>query len=59
MAPRGHPGADFGAHSPQPSVWYRWGLIMKGTPYPDGDPGHSCVIVADSGESKGAACRTR
>jgi len=34
-------------------------LIMKGTPYPDGDPGHSCVVVEDTGESKGAVCRTR
>jgi Ca2+-binding EF-hand superfamily protein len=34
-------------------------LIMKGTPYPDGDPAHSCVIVEDTGESKGATCRTR
>ena len=34
-------------------------LIMKGTPYPDGDPAHSCVIVEDTGESKGTNCRTR
>jgi Ca2+-binding EF-hand superfamily protein len=34
-------------------------LIMKGTPYPDGDPAHSCVIVEGTGESKGATCRTR
>jgi hypothetical protein len=34
-------------------------LIMKGTPYPDGDPAHSCVIVEDTGASKGAACRSR
>jgi Ca2+-binding EF-hand superfamily protein len=34
-------------------------LVMKGTPYPDGDPAHSCVIVEDTGESKGANCRTR
>jgi Ca2+-binding EF-hand superfamily protein len=32
-------------------------LVMKGTPYPDGDPGHSCVIVEESGEKKGAGCR--
>ena len=32
-------------------------LIMKGTPYPEGDPGHSCVIVEESGEKKGGACR--
>jgi Ca2+-binding EF-hand superfamily protein len=34
-------------------------LIMKGTPYPEGDPGHSCVIVEESGESKGAICPRR
>ncbi|WP_082847898.1 EF-hand domain-containing protein [Bradyrhizobium sp. DOA9] len=34
-------------------------LIMKGVPYPDGDPGHSCVIVEGSGESKGAGCPSR
>jgi hypothetical protein len=34
-------------------------LVMKGTPYPDGDAGHSCVIVEESGESKGAACPRR
>ncbi len=34
-------------------------LIMKGAPYPDGDPAHSCVIVEENGESKGAICRTR
>ena len=34
-------------------------LVLKGTPYPDGDPAHSCVIVEETGESKGAACRTR
>lgn len=32
-------------------------LIMKGTPYPDGDPGHSCVIVEEGGEKKGPGCR--
>jgi Ca2+-binding EF-hand superfamily protein len=32
-------------------------LVMKGAPYPDGDPGHSCVVVEDTGESKGATCR--
>jgi Ca2+-binding EF-hand superfamily protein len=31
-------------------------LIMRGTPYPDGDPGHSCVIVEETGEKKGATC---
>jgi hypothetical protein len=30
--------------------------IMKGTPYPDGDPGHSCVIVQQTGESNRAIC---
>lgn len=34
-------------------------LIMRGTPYPDGDPAHSCVVVEEGGESKGAACRLR
>jgi hypothetical protein len=34
-------------------------LIMKGTPYPDGDPAHSCVIVEETGESRGSNCRTR
>jgi Ca2+-binding EF-hand superfamily protein len=34
-------------------------LVMKGAPYPDGDPGHSCVVSEDSGDSKGAGCRTR
>ncbi|WOH53163.1 EF-hand domain-containing protein [Bradyrhizobium sp. sBnM-33] len=34
-------------------------LIMKGTPYPDGDPAHSCVIMEETGERKGAACRSR
>jgi Ca2+-binding EF-hand superfamily protein len=34
-------------------------LIMKGTPYPDGDPAHSCVVVEETGESKGSNCRTR
>jgi Ca2+-binding EF-hand superfamily protein len=32
-------------------------LVMKGAPYPDGDPAHSCVIMEGSGEKKGAACR--
>lgn len=31
-------------------------LVMSKVPYPDGDPGHSCVIVADTGEKKGG-CR--
>ncbi|WP_375161560.1 hypothetical protein [Bradyrhizobium sp. RDT46] len=34
-------------------------LIMKGVPYPDGDPGHSCVMIEGNGESKGAGCRSR
>ncbi|MFT4120259.1 EF-hand domain-containing protein [Bradyrhizobium sp.] len=46
------PPGLYGAHS----VTF---LIMKGTDYPDGDPGHSCVVVEDTGESKGAVCRTR
>ena len=32
-------------------------LVMKGAPYPDGDFGHSCVLVEDGGESKGSTCR--
>ena len=32
-------------------------LIMKGTPYPDGDPGHSCVIVEENAAKKGPGCR--
>jgi hypothetical protein len=32
-------------------------LVMKGAPYPDGDPAHSCVIMEETGERKGAACR--
>jgi Ca2+-binding EF-hand superfamily protein len=46
------PAGLYGAHS----VTF---LILKGAPYPDGDPGHSCVIVEETGESKGANCRTR
>jgi hypothetical protein len=46
------PAGLYGAHS----VTF---LIMKGTPYPDGDPGHSCVMVEETGESKGAVCRSR
>ncbi|MGY2887893.1 Ca2+-binding EF-hand superfamily protein [Bradyrhizobium sp. USDA 4524] len=33
-------------------------LVVKGTPYPDGDPGHSCVMVEDTGE-KSAGCPSR
>lgn len=44
------PAGLYGAHS----VTF---LIMKGAPYPDGDPGHSCVVVEESGEKKGGACR--
>ena len=44
------PAGLYGAHS----VTF---LVMKGAPYPDGDPGHSCVIVEESGEKKGSACR--
>ena len=32
-------------------------LVMKGTPYPEGDPGHSCVVVEEGGAKKGANCR--
>ncbi|WP_165421342.1 EF-hand domain-containing protein [Bradyrhizobium sp. Leo170] len=46
------PPGLYGAHS----VTF---LIMKGAPYPEGDPGHSCVIVEETGESKGAVCRSR
>lgn len=46
------PPGLYGAHS----VTF---LVMKGAPYPDGDPGHSCVIVEETGESKGAGCRSR
>ncbi|QUS39275.1 hypothetical protein RPMA_10830 [Tardiphaga alba] len=31
-------------------------LVMNGVPYPDGDPGHSCVVVEESGIKKGATC---
>jgi Ca2+-binding EF-hand superfamily protein len=34
-------------------------LIRKGIPYPDGDPGPSCVIMEATGESKGWSCRSR
>ena len=34
-------------------------LVMKGAPYPDGDPGHSCVIVEETGTGNGPSCRTR
>ncbi|MGY3454277.1 EF-hand domain-containing protein [Bradyrhizobium sp. USDA 4353] len=46
------PAGLYGAHS----VTF---LVMKGTPYPDGDPGHSCVVVEETGESKGGICRSR
>ncbi|WP_257166007.1 EF-hand domain-containing protein [Bradyrhizobium sp. SRS-191] len=46
------PAGLYGAHS----VTF---LVMKGTPYSDGDPGHSCVVVEETGESKGGACRSR
>ncbi|UVO27377.1 EF-hand domain-containing protein [Bradyrhizobium arachidis] len=33
-------------------------LVMRGAPYPDGDPGHSCVVLEETGERKGGgACR--
>jgi Ca2+-binding EF-hand superfamily protein len=44
------PAGLYGAHS----VTF---LVMKGAPYPDGDPGHSCVIVEETGDKKGAGCR--
>jgi Ca2+-binding EF-hand superfamily protein len=44
------PAGLYGAHS----VTF---LVLKGAPYPDGDPGHSCVMVEDSGDAKGATCR--
>jgi hypothetical protein len=37
------PPGLYGAHS----VTF---LIMKGAPYPDGDPGHSCVVTEEAGE---------
>jgi hypothetical protein len=43
------PAGLYGAHS----VTF---LVMKGAPYPDGDPGHSCVIMEENGEKKGT-CR--
>ncbi len=43
------PAGLYGAHS----VTF---LVMRGTPYPDGDPGHSCVVMEESGEKKGS-CR--
>ncbi len=32
-------------------------LVLSGVPYPDGDPGHSCVVVEDTGMKKGSGCR--
>jgi Ca2+-binding EF-hand superfamily protein len=43
------PPGLYGAHS----VTF---LIMKGAPYPDGNPGHSCVVMEEVGERKGALC---
>jgi hypothetical protein len=43
------PPGLYGAHS----VTF---LIMKGAPYPDGNPGHSCVVMEEAGERKGALC---
>jgi len=45
------PPGLYGAHS----VTF---LIMKGTPYPDGDLGHSCAVMEETGERKGAICRS-
>jgi Ca2+-binding EF-hand superfamily protein len=44
------PGGLYGARS----VTF---LVLNGTPYPDGDPGHSCVVMEETGQKKGAACR--
>jgi len=46
------PPGLFGAHA----VVF---LVMKGTPYPDGDPAHSCVVMEETGERKGAICPSR
>ena len=46
------PAGLYGAHS----VTF---VIRRGTPVPDGDQAHSCVIVEQTGESKGATCRSR
>jgi Ca2+-binding EF-hand superfamily protein len=46
------PPGLFGAHA----VVF---LVMKGTPYPDGDPAHSCVVMEETGERKGALCPSR
>jgi hypothetical protein len=46
------PAGLYGAHS----VTF---VVRKGLPLPDGDQAHSCVIVEETGESKGAACRSR
>jgi Ca2+-binding EF-hand superfamily protein len=43
------PAGLYGAHS----VTF---LVMNGAPYPDGDPGHSCVITEENGVKKGS-CR--
>ncbi len=43
------PAGLYGAHSAT-------FLVMRGTPYPEGDPGHSCVVMEESGEKKGS-CR--
>jgi Ca2+-binding EF-hand superfamily protein len=32
-------------------------LLPTGVPYPDGDPGHSCVVIEETGLTKGAGCR--
>lgn len=31
-------------------------LVMNGVPFPDGDPGHSCAVVEETGIKKGSAC---
>ncbi|QDX26141.1 hypothetical protein FPZ54_08975 [Sphingomonas suaedae] len=32
-------------------------IVAKGVPVPPGDPGHSCIVLESSGQSRGAACR--
>jgi hypothetical protein len=33
-------------------------LVLRGVPMPDGDPGHSCVVMEETGEAqKSPSCR--
>jgi hypothetical protein len=32
-------------------------LLPTGVPYPEGDPGHSCVVIEETGLKRGAGCR--